>query len=353
MICPHCKENLLYKERGGKECSKCKREFAFEPKIDPLGLHDAKFQKAVEKLSDGGKLYFTPQQMYYLLGRKKIINSNSKPAGAMIFIAILSLVASFIISFSSGFYIFLFLGLVVTITAVLFAVIIWNREGDLTLPAIFMEREVFNRWSYIYKNLPPQLITKPSTALQSGVLTEVRGVLICPEEEVLACLAANRTNELLGLMLFNPTHLTDEANKSKLDFIRQKRDLPVFVLHDASAEGCQIKQKFVAKYLGNDQKRPVFDIGLRPRTVMNTPLLKLRLKEKNPSPPQFSNINAEEAAWLNAGNYTPLLALTPAQLIRYVSSAVQKQLQHVPAPQIDEQKEAQNVGFMTWVGQTR
>jgi DNA-directed RNA polymerase subunit RPC12/RpoP len=70
MICPHCNANLLYKERGGKRCSRCRKKFALEPKQNPLRLHDLRFQKLDMRLSRGGGLFYTGPQLLHQAGRK-------------------------------------------------------------------------------------------------------------------------------------------------------------------------------------------------------------------------------------------------------------------------------------------
>lgn len=357
MICPHCKADIKYRERGGKKCSQCRQEFAFEPKTDPLGLHDARFVKAADRISDYGKIYFTPTQLYYFLARKKLTNSTNSLLGTIFFGAFLGTILSIILSFAFSSTGFLLLGLLGWIGAGILSFIFWNRQGDLTVPQVAMERDVLNRWSHIYSSLPPQLIKNSQALPLSNPLPTVRGALVCDIDEILTCLAANKVNEQLGLMFLNSSRGLNAADKSRLEFIRQNRDLPVFVLHDASADGCQLKQNFLRKHLGNDQRRKVFDIGLRPRTVMSVPkLLKLRWKNNASDLPQYENLTPEETKWLNTGNYTPLLSLTPAQLIKYVTAAVQKNLSKESSgggQPVNPQQEAQSVGFMTWVGQSK
>lgn len=68
MICPHCSASLLRKERSGSRCSKCRRDFALDPKSNPLGLHDLRVRKLANALSDPGRpdaprLRYTPDQL--------------------------------------------------------------------------------------------------------------------------------------------------------------------------------------------------------------------------------------------------------------------------------------------------
>jgi len=80
MKCLHCGVDNTYRERSGtrnasnqhagSKCSKCKQLFAFEPKTGSL-FSDTHFHKILEQATDRGKVYITPQQLYYALARKK------------------------------------------------------------------------------------------------------------------------------------------------------------------------------------------------------------------------------------------------------------------------------------------
>lgn len=74
MICPHCNQNLLRKERGDRTCSTCKQRFALEPKESTYGLHDLRLLKLVEKLSAGRGLYSTVTQLRYTAARRRLPN---------------------------------------------------------------------------------------------------------------------------------------------------------------------------------------------------------------------------------------------------------------------------------------
>lgn len=75
VICPHCGKDARYRERGRGMCPVCKRAFALEPKENTLRLHDVRMRKLIDKLTDGGKLRYTPTQLWYAAAR------NRTPAG--------------------------------------------------------------------------------------------------------------------------------------------------------------------------------------------------------------------------------------------------------------------------------
>src|SRR5689334_23255250 len=81
MICPHCNTSLTYRERSGKTCGTCHKSFVFEPKGHPLGLHDLRFWKTLQKVSDNGRLYVTADQLRYALSRKPVAAQTRFPLG--------------------------------------------------------------------------------------------------------------------------------------------------------------------------------------------------------------------------------------------------------------------------------
>ncbi|MEP6925425.1 MAG: hypothetical protein ABI954_13240 [Pyrinomonadaceae bacterium] len=358
MICPHCNQNLLYKERSGKKCSKCKHEFAFEPKTDSLGLHDARFRKVIGKIGADGKVYFTSGQLQHFLSRKKIKNSVNTILGWLVFASVASIVITVIIAISTGTIALFGLAFLIAVVFVTLLITFRQVEGDLNLTQsnFVFESDVIGRWRSIYKQLPANLLNKQLLSQNPQNLDKVRAVLVCPELEVRVCLLGNQTSKDLGLLLFDPYQSPGKSTK-EMEFIQQRRDLPIFVLHDASIEGCLLKEEFVRKHLGNDRSRKVYDIGLRPQTAIKAKLMRLRAKPSKVSADSIKEIKGlapEEIAWLENGNYTPLLALTPTHLIKYVTRAVNKGFQisaktAVKSTQKNDQSAAQAVGFMTWL----
>jgi len=68
--CVHCGTDSNYKERrAGGRCNSCRRRFAFEPKRD-RGLTDLTFKLAIEAVSDGGRLVWTDDHLYYDVCRR-------------------------------------------------------------------------------------------------------------------------------------------------------------------------------------------------------------------------------------------------------------------------------------------
>lgn len=70
MNCIYCGANADYKTRqASRQCPECGRAFAFEPKRD-RGVTDPTFKLAIEAVSDGGRLLWTDDHLYYDVCRR-------------------------------------------------------------------------------------------------------------------------------------------------------------------------------------------------------------------------------------------------------------------------------------------
>jgi hypothetical protein len=77
VICPYCNKNLRARQRQGRACAYCRRQYALDPKTNVIRLHDLKVRRLAEKLSAGG-LCYTPTQLRYAASRK-VINASAPP----------------------------------------------------------------------------------------------------------------------------------------------------------------------------------------------------------------------------------------------------------------------------------
>lgn len=339
MQCPHCKTNLKYRERSGSVCSSCKREFAFEPKTHSLRLNDVRFRKVVEKLSDNGKLFYTPDQLAYFLARKKL--PVKTPPWVLLIVGFIAAVITVVVSKSFNFAGVVFGGFAV------WAICLWLFRSSNTVPPHTGQfvGDVLQRWIMVYKERPTNLIE--SFELNPALPNNFRGFLVCSERDVSLCLAANKTLENLGLALL-PTDKSFKQFWANLNI--PAKDLPIFILHDASPAGYDFLARKTTELKNSFDQPQIFDIGLRPQTAIKNKMQLFR--ETNVDKvfiEQIKNLSAEEKNWLKEGNYACLLSLTPAQLIRYVTNTVVKTAKQNKS--VEAKFEAQAVGFMTWMNE--
>jgi len=336
MICPHCTQSVTYKERNYNICSKCNKEFAFDPKTHTLQLSDTYFSNVVKKLSNNDKLFFTPQQLQFALSQKKIKNSFSVywlfiPA---IITTIIAIVVSANFVFKDSINSLFAGGIIFSLWMIFIPLLRIYRKKNFSLPQSLVEFEsnVLHRWKQIYGKYPDKLLV--NYAAPGDFNSDLKGILICDNGEIGMCLRANHAARSLAIA----------ADLNQLNDLLQKRGVqPIYVLHDASRDGYRFFEKLKQQFGPQTQ---VFDIGFRPQGVMKTNLMKFREPGTSHN---FNSLTADENKWLNDGYYTPLFALRPEKLIQYVT----KQLEHRSQALADNnaREKAQAIGFMTWVGE--
>ena len=354
MICPHCNQSLRYRERSDRRCSKCRRPFALEPKASPFRLHDLRLSKLAQRLSDGGKLRYTPVQLWYAAGRKKLRPPRPEfnkarffvalAIAGLVFVAIMSgvFVASTRGGMAAGAAFFLaavvafFLAAAALVFIILILRALWprpriRRMAPIRMPVDYnmFKREVRGRWASVYGGPPPGWVDEPTPSPPASV-SHPRSALLCPDRSVLACLAANDVARSRAMVL--------------AERIEQlPPEVPVIVLHDASVPGLLFADHVRAQ-IG---PRAVV-AGLAPRAVLASKSL-LRLCEglqpqDDLARLQRGSLSQAEIDWLTEGFWSPIAAIPPAKLLAAVDRSVQR-IEEMVDP---DRRQALAIGFLTW-----
>lgn len=326
MICPHCNASIKYKERNYQICSQCKIQFAFEPKTHPLQLTDKYFSKAVATLSKNGIFYFTPHQLQFALSRKKM-----KSDASIIVLIVLAVITSIITT------IVFYPALIVVIPLWIILIIARKiyKKKNIALPQTITEfqRTVLDGWKGVYKNYPSKLIT--GNSITNHFDDDLKGTLICEDIETALCLAENHLPRTLKLAIISRPKEINELPK-------KLREMPIYVLHDASINGYEFLEKIKQQF---SRQTRVVDIGLRPQAVMKTKLPQLR--QPNSAYVNLKGLTNEEIKWLKEGYYVPLFVLRPEKLIKYVTNQIGQKPSSIPTG--NAEAKAKSIGFMTWV----
>lgn len=301
MQCPNCFVNIRASERFHNQCLKCNGTFVFEPKTHPLGLTDTFFTKTVDKLSDNGKYFFTPEQFYFSLNRKQIRRNNSL-AG---YIAIA--VFTFIPAIGTGWKAVV---LAAVFWSCVFAYKIFVASKTVSLKQEFHEfnSDVLQPWKSVHKDLPPNLIM--NKLANENLKQHQRGFLLCDTQSTANFLIANKLGKTLNIYVSNDVNFPKNKNH---------QHLPIFMLHDASYEGYKFAAEIERLY-ENEQK--VFDLGLRPHTAKELELA--RFRKKLLLSENIRSLTNEENRWLAKGFYTPLFVMKPSHLIESVSNKIER-----------------------------
>lgn len=364
MKCPHCTSNITYRERPKRCCAKCRKEIALEPREDPLGLSDLRLRALAAKLSTQGKIHYTPAQLFHFAGRKTVEAQYQQKIlrfGCWIPLLLVGIIGLGIVTEAPFVY---WLGVVAIIAlGIYFRQWLYLPEPpQVTLPDQLaqFQQKIPERWQKVYGELPMGWGILPSTAKrakQPPGIAEVQALVGSPVPDVLACLRLNGVDNALGLGLITlgdkPVAPDEEA---LLNWVRQRPQIPVLLLHDATIDGCLFVHSVQQRLRLSDRHR-IINLGLHPRQAMRDNLLRLRSRTDaaklarlktlvNPAtgqgnqPAPFGQLTPAEYEWLAQGYYTPLLAITPQRLLKTVTRGVLAATQPTVAqPQL---------GFMDW-----
>jgi hypothetical protein len=372
MTCPHCNKSITYKQRGGRKCGECRRAFAFEPKVHPMALHDVRFRKTVRKLSDGGKLRYTAEQLRHALARKPVAAQKRADAGCIVApfvvaaVGLGGLVAQTIAP-AVGYILAAAIGVV--------GVFVYKRSRrrpfhpKLPMSAEKFRTEVLDRWQEVYGERPeglldPRSLTAPPA--DAPAVEKLDAVVVSPERDVLLCLLANGVAKQLDVGLLPVAPPFDAWQQAVLERLRKDPDLPVLLLHDASAAGAFLARDLLL-LLRLDPRHRIYDLGLNPRRSV----LKKRLVVGAPLPDALgarldtelaevsgrvrpirrgrARLTPDEISWLAEGYSSPLLAISPASLSKRIRFALDKiESKHHPHRDARAEAAARAVGFLTW-----
>jgi hypothetical protein len=251
------------------------------------------------------------------------------------------------------------------------------RPPKMPLSMADFNRRIIQQWKKVYGHPPTGLIdeqTRQQAANAMPAPRHMQAVVVCPQRDVCVSLLASGIAERLqvGVLAAQPPFTPTE--EAVLTMLRSSPRVPLLLLHDASVEGCLLSH-MIQRRLGLKPDHRVNDLGLRPAQVMKLGMMQrktnpnaklLRELQKRTAPagtPRDADIvrqgylvTREEFEWLKQGNYSPILAVSPARLIRVVTQAVNRLNQSgapaaatVPTdPEEQAQERARAVGFMTW-----
>lgn len=368
MTCPHCKAEIKRRERSGNHCSKCRREFAFDPKGNALFLHDLRFRKKADRLALGGFKYSTGQLRTCLLPKGGMDWGIFFVVGLLIFMGLVALLAgSQMQGRSDPRGLVIFIGLVVLGAGLFVGIKSYLTFGRPMTDEVF-RRDFVERWRKVYGAMPKGLIEEAELAALGQIQRpreNLAAVLVCPERELLNCLLANEIPRELRLGLLTTGAPADDWERGTLEALRRNPRLPILLLHDASATGVFLAQDLPA-LLGLDPHHRILDLGLNAKKSMS----KKRFTVRDEVPPELqtrlssavigadaagarplrrgrAQVTKEELDWLQSGANSPILALPPASLIKRIRLAMTK-LKTYREPLPAEVAAQSALGFLSW-----
>lgn len=343
MKCPHCATELKRRERSGYTCSACKQRFVFDPKTNPLGLHDRRLRDLAQKLSDNGKLHYTANQLLAAAAAKPV--AAQKPTNLSIGCAVILSIGALIISLSllNMFWLSITVGGIVLATSLVLRQYLRSRPffPKLPLQLARFEHDLLQNWRTAYAELPTGLLNPnalpPETLLSAA---QLRGAVVCPDADLRDSLLANQVPQRFGLAMLPAAAPFTRIQQSHLALLRTNPALPILLLHDASPAGCLLITQ-IRGMLELTAAYSIHDLGLHPHMVRPQQLVLGAAPDARQLDQlhKLGTLNESDIAWLAAGKIAPLSGVPPARLLAMISAA---------AGEMSAQQHAQQTGFMSW-----
>jgi len=263
MKCPECGHNQ--KAKMGLRCLECSYEYAFDPKQPPK-MTDGRFKAIVRRASANDTRYFTLNQLYaaYLGFHRKSMKSSLGCAGVA---AAISLLLG-IIGFAVGNPEISWFGAIPAVVAVLVVLgYFFGGKPPFPSPEEFDAKAVA-RWEGKRGKLPkllrqPSLHRPPEDQRFEDIYEHgVERLLIVQRDILVDLFVRNGWHaEQRALVIAEsgyPAHLTEYAR----NLLKERPDLPVFLLHDASPEGADMAKRLARSGLLPLGDHEVSDLGL-------------------------------------------------------------------------------------------
>lgn len=332
MKCIQCQTDNNLKDRTANQgrCKNCRHPFVFEPTtMGKPKFTDPFFAKAISDLSVNGSLYFTPQQLYYLIDKrlKRKINNVALQIFALVLSVIipyigipllifacyrisnsahtpgrvrnrntryLELIGGFLLGFgvfslfgstldSSGESWLIFFQFAITIIVGMLSLYLGIRQlrRQSTLVQTFsMTLHKFQgwleRWQQINGTVEPLLPSPNQERLPTSVNPDITvysfdRVVICDSATIAQLLIANNFHFENNCAVLSITGYPQGIFSTVLEMLRRNPELKVYALHNASPHGVTLIHNLrTSSYWFAESTVTIYDLGLLPRHVLNS-----------------------------------------------------------------------------------
>lgn len=331
MKCARCDHDSTYPQRTGGICPGCQKHFAFEPRTgDPVA--DMGWKSAIDWVSSNGTVRFTEDHLHHAIARRV----KRKSAAAVVGFGLGALgLAIAAVGGSAGSAPAGIFGSLVMFTAIIAAAYMQKAAfSGLTLTRGEFD-SLFRRWVSAHGTpkglIAPRGASRPLTPEMKHELASYSfdRAVICDRPETVDVLLANDFHFENNCAVLTAGGYPEHAAPLIRTMLDGNPRLEVFVLHDATVEGCVLAHELrhSPDWFGGKAVR-VFDVALRPAQAMAHTTLHWDTPRDPGSHPA---ITPGEARWL-ATRSMRLAAFSPEQIIKRLFRAMQHLPEVVDAP---------------------
>jgi hypothetical protein len=315
--CISCGEDSKFSERT-QGCCTCGQRFAFEPQNgDPFT--DMAFKSAIDAVSAHGQVRWGVEHLYYELCRrlrKKMSPWHGVAIGIGALAAILTLMGQLpqaAIFFAAGLGIWL----------------MSRRYGGPRL--VRLDQATFDRlwqrWVALHRRPAGLIVRKPDPPVSRPLETDISDysfdrAVICDRARTVDLLLANNFHFENSCAVLSIGGYPAGPFETVRTMLKRNPKLQVFVLHDATIEGCGLAHTLADDPLWFKGQARVTDVGLRPRHAGPFGGLLLPRLEGLTSR-SGTGISADEQLWLNS-YILELAAIRPEQILKRLFRAINR-----------------------------
>ena len=236
----------------------------FQPEQD--GISDAEWQELVARVSDGGRLFFSENQLYLAYARNKVVVTRYIARRGVIglFMIVIGL-GAWVYSLKGDWGIMLVLGIAVTLTGVgmVGTGVVTKRD-----PA---SREPVARWLAKWTaQRGDQKLIREATLGENGSQyfpAQVACLVIVQREPLVDLLLKNGAHASLSALIVSESGYPEALAKEARSSLNARADLKVIVVHDATPQGVAMVARLQKSSTFPLAQRSVLDAGLFPADV--------------------------------------------------------------------------------------
>lgn len=304
----HCLKDCTYKERSDGKCPHCRKAFALEPRSGDR-LTDMVIDASIKAVSSSGTVRWNLDNLYYEICRRKhsqMVGCGSLGCG----------LPTFLIGFGLSMVLFEGWMEVVGLAGSMGLGALVYRSSPP--PSLFPKATFNQQWSKwaTVNGVPDTMIVaqtpkRPLVESDLGDYSFDRAV-ICDRNSTVDLLIANRfhfENNCAVLTASGyPSHLFEVVKK----MLNRNPRLKVWVLHDATPEGCSLAYKLKNDPNWFPQGATIIDVGMRPGNCKGLEKVWIRGDFSVAETPALTQ---DERVWLQH-NQLELAAIRPEQVIK-------------------------------------
>jgi hypothetical protein len=319
MKCARCDHDSTYPQRTARICPGCKKQFAFEPRAgDPLS--DMAWKSAIDWCSSGGTVRFTRSNLHHAIARR--MAAKRAPVGSVLLIV--AAIVLFIVAISKA-----VLGVAILAGGALLLGI-WGLEAHKRR-GLTLERGEFDRmlrqWIDAHgspaKLIAPVVTTAPPARAVAEELEHYSfdRAVVCDVPDTVDLLLGNDFHFENNCAVITADGYPGHAFATVRKMLSQNPRLEVFVLHDATVEGCVLARhlRTSSDWFAGSAVR-VYDVALRPAQAAKQPKLLWHDARHVGQDPALTD---DERAWL-ARHSMSVAALSPEQTIKRLFRAINR-----------------------------